>query len=217
MPGNGRRCLTGCNKRAACPITKCTVCSTAALAWPWWLIRHPCRRSCPPCKRLAKRYSRLAVSCHTRTLPLRASSCADSLPRWGAQKSCHGIHDGAGGVFCLAIHNVAVWHAAQPRELALGQLTGGCHSPVNSLVTRDLSIQKHPQLTISDAADGRQASMQIRTLVQCLDLCFQTRFQHGMKSLGNAVVQPGAVGGLEAEHVKVQSMCWFGRLLRQPA
>ena len=108
----------------------------------------------------------------------------------------------------IASHHVARWHGAQPGELAFGELARGAdafvtqigkrwHALKRARCVRLQCVQIVPGLAVTDAAHGGQVGMQIAACAQGFDFFQESCRQHCIKTLGDALVQPGAVEWLK--------------------
>jgi hypothetical protein len=103
----------------------------------------------------------------------------------------HGLHQAHRRI---AGHHGAVRHAAQPGQLALGQLAGGGDAAFAQLASGSpAAVQRLPGLAVAHAAHRRQVGVQVAARAQRAHLVQQARRQHGVKALGDALMQPGAV------------------------
>ncbi len=119
------------------------------------------------------------------------------------QPQQHGLHQLGHGGGVVAGNGVACGHAAQPGHLALGQLARGddaALAEVGDVQRRigplaGLVVQLFPRLAVTHAAHRWQVGMQVAACAQGAYLVHEACRQHGVKPLGNAFVQPGAVVG----------------------
>lgn len=137
-----------------------------------------------------------------------------------APQRSHPAHDLVLGIGRVAGDAVPVGHAAQPGQLAFGQLArGGNAAGVQGLelLARQVRrralararracglLQRMPALAVADAAHGRQIRVQIGTLHQHPDFAQQALGEHLLKPGRDALMQPGAICGLQRDHFNGQ-------------
>ena len=105
----------------------------------------------------------------------------------------------------IASHHATLWHRAQPGELAFGELARGADALVAQVgkrwnVVEWVSLQRVqivPRLAVTDAAHGGQVGVQIAACAQRFDFFQKAAGEHRIKTLGDALVQPGAVEWLK--------------------
>jgi len=86
--------------------------------------------------------------------------------------------------------DLAVRHAAQPGDLALGQLARRSKASLAQCISSDFPIQHLPGLPVAHTAHAGQIGMQITPGPQVFDFVYQPTRKHGIKPLGNPRVQP---------------------------
>ena len=119
----------------------------------------------------------------------------------------HGLHQAGGGIGLVAGNGVVVRHAAQPGDLALGQLAGGSNAALTQpgqverrpRAGRCLGIECFPGLAIAHAAYRGQVGMQVAARAQRAHFVHKAFRQHGVKAPCNALMQPGAVVGFQGK------------------
>src|SRR2546427_3165563 len=90
-------------------------------------------------------------------------------------------------------------HRPQPRELALGELTGREDAPISQLIAVELSFEMLPRLAIAYAAHRGQIGTKYVALPERAQLLRESPLEHGIEPLLDAPMQLGAVRGDESE------------------
>src|SRR5690606_35404472 len=85
--------------------------------------------------------------------------------------------------------------AAQPGELALGELAGGGDGLGAEGGGIGEAVQMAPGLAVADRAHGWQLRVQARVAAQAADLVQEAGLEHGLEAQRDALVQLGTVGG----------------------
>jgi hypothetical protein len=98
-------------------------------------------------------------------------------------KPCDGLSRCVRGI---TRNDLALGHAAQPGELALGKLPGGRRSPLAQRRKVAFAMQIRPHLTIADGSKRRKIGMQVASLLEFLNFFDQTRPKHRIEALGKS-------------------------------
>jgi hypothetical protein len=90
-------------------------------------------------------------------------------------------------------NRVDLAEAAQPRQLALGELPGGGGASVAQLGHREFPFKALPRLPVADRAHARQRGAQAVAAAQLTHLIDQPAGQHRLEALGNAAMERVAI------------------------
>jgi len=119
-----------------------------------------------------------------------------------AQQPCLDIHG-------IRLDHLPMPHAAQPRDLPLGQLPRRRHAALADVrqVGWIARVQRLPGLPVADAAHRRQVQVQRRIGPQPAHLVEKPEPQHRIEALRDARVQPCAGRRLERQQCAVVRRC----------
>src|ERR1700682_4541363 len=105
--------------------------------------------------------------------------------------------------------------AAQPGELALGELTGRGDSLLAHLLLADRALEVFPNLAVAHAAHARHSRAQAIAAAQRLHFVDQAGLQHGIEARGDAAMQLVALLGREREGAQVKRQRSAGAALQR--
>ncbi len=140
---------------------------------------------------------------HRRAGRARRGGAAGGPVRRLAQQPARQRHHPRRRVGRVAGDDVARRQAAQPGELALGELAGRRRAALVQLAV-EAAVERRPGLPVADGAHRGQPGVQVAPRAQPAHLVDEAGVEHGPKAQVDAPPQPLAVGRLQRDQRRVR-------------